>query len=272
MIPLVCSSLLHVGLAWGALGVSLAWVPRPLSVFPVYLAPVLPEPPPPLPRPERPRPSIPRPAALPKLVRHVTPPTPIPEPARSFESTANATPPALTIEETRVEVGEDKNSTPPEPAASVPEKPGPAEASIAITGPPPAVENGPIAPAGDSRPPKASSAGESPRAPSAPRIASVPPAGSGSAKTVRPGGGYQVVPTYPANARRLGIEGTTLLRVLVLDDGRVGEIQIQQSAGHPDLDRAAAEAVRRWRFDPARKGADAVAVWVLLPVEFHLTR
>jgi hypothetical protein len=30
--------------------------------------------------------------------------------------------------------------------------------------------------------------------------------------------------------------------------------------------------VRRWRFDPARKGAEAVSVWVLLPVEFHLTR
>ena len=42
------------------------------------------------------------------------------------------------------------------------------------------------------------------------------------------------------------------------------------SAGHPDLDQAAMEAVRRWRFEPARRGADAVAMWVLLPVEFRL--
>jgi len=54
------------------------------------------------------------------------------------------------------------------------------------------------------------------------------------------------------------------------EDGRVGEVAIQKSAGYPDLDEAAANAVRRWRFDPARKGAEAVAMWVLLPVEFHL--
>jgi protein TonB len=81
-----------------------------------------------------------------------------------------------------------------------------------------------------------------------------------------------VRPTYPATARGLGVEGTTLLRVLVQDDGRVGDIRVQKSAGHPDLDQAAADAVRQWRFDPARRGAQAVAVWVLVPVEFHLTR
>jgi len=81
-----------------------------------------------------------------------------------------------------------------------------------------------------------------------------------------------VRPTYPATARGLGIEGTTLLRVLVQDDGRIGEVRVQESAGHGDLDRAAADAVRQWRFDPARKGGRAVAVWVLVPVEFRLTR
>ena len=30
------------------------------------------------------------------------------------------------------------------------------------------------------------------------------------------------------------------------------------------------EAVTRWRFDPARSGSDAVAVWVLIPVEFRI--
>ena len=52
--------------------------------------------------------------------------------------------------------------------------------------------------------------------------------------------------------------------------GRVGEVVVKQSAGHPDLDRAAADAVRRWRFEPARRGAEAVAIWVELPVEFRL--
>jgi protein TonB len=86
----------------------------------------------------------------------------------------------------------------------------------------------------------------------------------------RPQGGYQVRPSYPATARRLGVQGTTLLKVHVLVDGAVGEVVVQESAGHADLDQAAADAVRRWRFDPARRGSEPVAMWVLLPVEFRL--
>jgi protein TonB len=89
-------------------------------------------------------------------------------------------------------------------------------------------------------------------------------------RPARPSGGYQVIPRYPATARREGAEGTTLLKVLVLADGRVGDVAVHKSAGHPDLDRAAADAVRQWHFDPARKGSQAVAMWVLLPVEFRL--
>ena len=104
--------------------------------------------------------------------------------------------------------------------------------------------------------------------PPSPAVAALPP-GSVTRRAV-PRGGYQVRPTYPASARRLGVEGTTLLGVLVADDGRVTEIVVKQSAGHPDLDRAAADAVRRWRFEPARQGNEAVSMWVLLPVEFRL--
>ena len=89
-------------------------------------------------------------------------------------------------------------------------------------------------------------------------------------RTAIPRGGYQVHPSYPISARRLGIQGMTTLRVYVAADGRVAEVLIQESAGHPDLDNAAAEAVKRWRFEPARRGVQAVGVWVLLPVEFRL--
>ena len=116
----------------------------------------------------------------------------------------------------------------------------------------------------------------------APSTAAVSPLVSGSASSgtpspaeaatelARPKGGYQVRPSYPSTARRLGAQGTTLLKVHVLADGRVGEVVVQESAGHSDLDRAAADAVRQWRFDPARRGSEPVAMWVLLPVEFRL--
>jgi periplasmic protein TonB len=86
----------------------------------------------------------------------------------------------------------------------------------------------------------------------------------------RPRGGYQVRPAYPEAARRTGTQGTTVLRVHVEADGSIHEVQVQQSAGHAALDQAAVDAVARWRFDPARSGSDAVAVWVLIPVEFRI--
>jgi periplasmic protein TonB len=98
--------------------------------------------------------------------------------------------------------------------------------------------------------------------------AAIPP--DGITQLAIPRGGYQVRPSYPSSARRLGIQGMTTLRVYVAVDGRVTEVSIHESAGHSDLDNAAAEAVKRWRFEPARRGAQAVGVWVLLPVEFRL--
>ncbi len=86
----------------------------------------------------------------------------------------------------------------------------------------------------------------------------------------RPMGGYQTRPVYPESARRRGIGGVTLLQFEVTANGRVGEIRIAQSAGDRDLDQAAIEAVKKWRFEPARRGAQAVAVWVEVPVKFEL--
>jgi protein TonB len=102
-------------------------------------------------------------------------------------------------------------------------------------------------------------------------VAAVPPSSSGAGEAVTsPRGGYQYRPSYPASARRLGVQGTTLLGVLVGADGRVAEVVVRHSAGHPDLDRAAIDAVQRWRFEPARRGSAPVPMWVLLPVEFRL--
>jgi protein TonB len=94
--------------------------------------------------------------------------------------------------------------------------------------------------------------------------------GAGLTEFARPLGGYQTTPRYPESARRQGVEGITTLRFIVLANGRVGQIAVSRSAGHVDLDRAAVEAVRMWRFDPARRGKEAVAVWVTLPVRFEL--
>ena len=94
--------------------------------------------------------------------------------------------------------------------------------------------------------------------------------GTGLTAFARPLGGYQTTPRYPESARRQGVEGVTTLRFIVLANGHVGQIAVSRSAGHVDLDRAAIDAVRTWRFEPARRGKEAVAVWVTLPVRFAL--
>jgi protein TonB len=85
-----------------------------------------------------------------------------------------------------------------------------------------------------------------------------------------PLGGYQVKPHYPDSARRAGAQGVTLLKLRVLENGKVAEMKIEKSSGHHDLDSAAVEAVRKWLFEPARSGRDPVAIWVLIPVTFEL--
>jgi protein TonB len=62
-----------------------------------------------------------------------------------------------------------------------------------------------------------------------------------------------------------------LLRVLVDVDGRCEIVQIDSSSGSALLDQAASDAVKRWRFSPARDGEKAVPSWVKVPIEFRLS-
>jgi len=79
-------------------------------------------------------------------------------------------------------------------------------------------------------------------------------------------------PVYPHLARERGEEGTVVLDVEVLPSGRCGALRVLQSSGHPLLDEAALRAVRRWRFKPATRWGQAVAVWVEIPITFRLIR
>lgn len=79
-------------------------------------------------------------------------------------------------------------------------------------------------------------------------------------------------PDYPEEARRLRQEGVVLLRVQVNARGRVDEAEVERSSGSPSLDQAATRAVRRWEFEPARRGDTPVASTVTVPVRFRLER
>jgi len=77
-------------------------------------------------------------------------------------------------------------------------------------------------------------------------------------------------PAYPVLSRRMREEGRVVLRVLVNARGAADEVQISNSSGHVRLDDSARQTVKRWTFVPAKRGADAVPAWVLVPVSFQL--
>ena len=60
------------------------------------------------------------------------------------------------------------------------------------------------------------------------------------------------------------------LRVLVTRDGFPARVSVERTSGSGQLDSAALETVKTWRFVPARQGSEAIEAWVLVPVVFRL--
>lgn len=80
-------------------------------------------------------------------------------------------------------------------------------------------------------------------------------------------------PRYPAQALRRGEGGTVVVRVMVGADGVPTDVSVADSSGSRVLDRAALDAVRRWRFTPATgANGEPLADTVQVPIEFKADR
>jgi TonB family protein len=77
-------------------------------------------------------------------------------------------------------------------------------------------------------------------------------------------------PIYPAIAKLRGYEGVVLVNAEILPDGRVGNTAISKSSGYTILDQSAMEAVKLWKFEPAKKAGKPFAIRVKLPIKFVL--
>lgn len=77
-------------------------------------------------------------------------------------------------------------------------------------------------------------------------------------------------PEYPHIARRRKQQGMVMLDVRVSKEGAPEAIEISRSSGYDVLDEAALDAVRRWKFVPARRGSQLVEASVVVPVEFRI--
>ena len=63
--------------------------------------------------------------------------------------------------------------------------------------------------------------------------------------------------------------GVVVLQLVVGPDGLPRDIRVVQTLGL-GLDEKAIEAVKKWRFEPAKKDGKPVAVAVNIQVDFHL--
>lgn len=77
-------------------------------------------------------------------------------------------------------------------------------------------------------------------------------------------------PNYPAISRRAGEEGRVLFRVLVNANGEPESVEVSTSSGFERLDSAALEAVKQWRFVPAKRNNQTISAYVTVPISFKL--
>src|SRR5437867_8475334 len=80
---------------------------------------------------------------------------------------------------------------------------------------------------------------------------------------------YSPDPEYSEQARIQQLEGTCPLRATVGGDGAVYDVEVEHRLGG-GLDEKAVEALRRWRFEPARKDGRPVAAEVHVEMTFRI--
>ena len=155
---------------------------------------------------------------------------------------------------------------PPRPEPPRPEPPRP----VIQPTPAPVQAPAPVVPVPETRPaPHPPEPAPAPKAPPAPPAPPTPPAktevnisASYSASNMKP--------AYPAMSKRLGEQGTVVLRVLVKSDGTAGSVEVKSSSGFPRLDQSAMDAVKSWRFNPATLDGKPVDEWYQVPIPFKL--
>jgi len=81
----------------------------------------------------------------------------------------------------------------------------------------------------------------------------------------------KTAPIYPEEARKKGIQGEVQVQILVGADGIVKEATvISNKTGSKELEKAALDAVYKWKFNPGKLEGKPVQVHVIIPIKFKL--
>jgi protein TonB len=78
-----------------------------------------------------------------------------------------------------------------------------------------------------------------------------------------------VAPRYPDSMRHDGSSGVVTVSCTVDEKGNVLEPKVEK-ASNAEFAEPALEALRKWKFKPAKKGGNAVAIHVSFPIKFNI--
>lgn len=87
---------------------------------------------------------------------------------------------------------------------------------------------------------------------------------------VKPIAVNKIAVKYPKRARARGITGYVVFNILISETGSIENLKILESNPPGVFDEAATEALKQWRFEPARYQGKAVKVWAKQRITFKL--
>lgn len=76
-----------------------------------------------------------------------------------------------------------------------------------------------------------------------------------------------VAPEYPHELKANGVSGLVMVKCTIDEQGNVGDTTVVKSS-NAQFDRFAVEAIRKWKFKPARQDGNPVSVQVTIPIKF----
>lgn len=80
----------------------------------------------------------------------------------------------------------------------------------------------------------------------------------------------RVSPHFPLGALHFGIEGMLIVEVIIETDGSLSTPRVLRALPAPTLTYTALDAVRRWRFEPAKRDGNPVPVIFNLSINYKL--
>ncbi|MDH5706046.1 MAG: TonB family protein [Candidatus Aminicenantes bacterium] len=100
-------------------------------------------------------------------------------------------------------------------------------------------------------------------------IKPVKSAGQSDVDIIMPTPIRRIKPIYPEKCKKEKIEGTVVLEIKIDAEGNVIDAKILKSV-HPDIDKAAMEAIKKWKYKPVLKDGKPVPVVFAVTINFWL--